>query len=85
MEHLVFLGVRVRATARPRKDTPFFDRLGVEYVPADRTRPETLLSLFDGVDRVFHLGAICHHLSTPYEILYPTNVAGLEHLTAAGI
>jgi len=81
VEHLVSLGTRVRATARPRKDTSFFDRLGVEYVPADLTRPETLPPLLTGVDRVFHLGAICN-FSTPYEKLYPTNVAGVEALTA---
>lgn len=83
--HLVELlaekGVRVRATARPRKETSFFDRLGVEYLPADLTKPETLPPLFEGkVDRIFHLGAICN-FSTPYEKLYPTNVKGVERIT----
>lgn len=78
VEHLVSLGVRVRATARPRKDISFFNNLGVEYVPADLTQPATLPPLFAGdVDRIFHLGAICN-FSTPYEKLYPTNVAGVE-------
>ncbi len=80
VEHLAAKGVRVRATARPRKDTSFFDRLGVEYVGADLTRPETLPPLFKGVDRIFHLGAICN-FSTPYEKLYPTNVLGVERFT----
>ncbi len=81
VEHLVSLGVRVRATARARKDTSFFDSLGVEFVPADLTKPDTLPALFDGnVDRIFHLGAICN-FSTPYEKLYPTNVAGVDRLT----
>ncbi len=85
VEHLVSLGVRVRATARPRRDTSFFDRLGVEFVPADLTKPETLPPLFaGGVDRVFHLGAICN-FSTPYEKLHPTNVAGVEHLTGLAL
>lgn len=85
VEYLAGKGCRVRATARPRKDTSFFDRLGVEYVPADVTRPETLPRLFDGdIDRVFHLGAICN-FSTPYEMLYPTNVAGVEHITALAL
>ncbi|PKN32839.1 MAG: nucleoside-diphosphate sugar epimerase [Deltaproteobacteria bacterium HGW-Deltaproteobacteria-19] len=85
VEHLVSLGVRVRATARPRRDTSFFDRLGVEYVPADLTKPETLPPLFaGGVDRVFHLGAICN-FSTPYEQLEPTNVSGVEHLTGLAL
>ena len=73
-------GVRVRATARPKKDTSFFDDLGVEFVPADLTRPETLPPLFPDVDRVIHLGAVCN-LSTPYAKLKPVNVTGVEHIT----
>ncbi|MBU3918237.1 NAD-dependent epimerase/dehydratase family protein, partial [bacterium] len=81
VEHLAKKGVKVRATARPRNDISFFDNLGVEYVPADLTKPETLPPLFEGdVDRVFHLGAICN-LTTPFKELYPTNVAGVEHIT----
>ncbi len=81
VETLVREGVNVRATARPRKDTSFFDNLGVEYVAADLTKPDTLPPLFKGnVDRVFHLGAICN-FSTPYEKLYPTNVEGVDHIT----
>ncbi len=81
VEFLAAKGVRVRASARPRKDTSFFDRLGVEYVPADLTKPETLPGLFEGeVDRIFHLGAICN-FSTPYESLAPTNVEGVKRIT----
>ncbi|MBN1662554.1 MAG: NAD-dependent epimerase/dehydratase family protein [Deltaproteobacteria bacterium] len=81
VEFLVGKGVRVRASARPRNDTSFFDRLGVEYVPADLTKPDTLPRLFEGVvDRVFHLGAICN-FSTPYESLCPTNVEGVKSIT----
>jgi UDP-glucose 4-epimerase len=87
--HLVELlagkGVRIRATARPRKDTSFFERLGVEYMAADLTKPETLPRLFEGgVDRIFHLGAICN-FSTPYESLYPTNVKGVEEITGLAL
>ena len=85
VEFLARKGVRVRATARPRKDTSFFDRLGVEYVAADLTKPETLPPLFaGGVDRIFHLGAICN-FSTPYESLYPTNVKGVEEITGLAL
>ncbi|MFH2128736.1 MAG: NAD-dependent epimerase/dehydratase family protein [bacterium] len=81
VEHLAGKGVRVRATARPRKDISFFEKLGVEYIAADLTRPETLPQLFEGdVDRVFHLGAICN-FSTPYRDLVPTNVDGVGHIT----
>ena len=85
VEHLAKKGVRVRATARPRKDTPFFDELGVEFVGADLTKPETLPPLFEGdVDRVIHMGAICN-FSTPYEKLRPTNVVGVERITGLAI
>jgi len=81
VEHLVAHGVRVRATARPRKDTSYFDNMGVEFVGADLTKPETLPPLFEGgVDRLFHLGAICN-FSTPYRDLYPTNVLGVDRIT----
>ena len=81
VEHLVALGARVRATDLPRKDTSYLDNMGVEFVGADLTKPETLPALFDGgVDRVFHLGAICN-FSTPYEKLYPTNVLGVDRIT----
>jgi nucleoside-diphosphate-sugar epimerase len=81
VEHLVALGARVRATDLPRKDASYFDNMGVEFVGADLTKPETLPALFDGgVDRVFHLGAICN-FSTPYQKLYPTNVLGVDRIT----
>ncbi len=81
VEHLVALGARVRATDLPRKDTSYFDNMGVEFVAADLTKPETLPALFDGgVDRVFHLGAICN-FSTPYERLYPISVLGVDRIT----
>lgn len=81
VEYLARLGTRVRATARPRRDTSFFDKLGVEFLGADLTKPETLPPLFEGgVDRIIHLGAICN-FSTPYENLYPTNVEGVRRIT----
>ncbi len=81
VKYLATQGVRVRATARPKKDLSFFTDLGVEFVAADLTRPETLPALMQGgVDRIFHLGAICN-FSTPYEKLYPTNVVGVERIT----
>jgi len=85
VEYLAKSGVKVRATARPRKDISFFERLGVQYVAADLTKPETVPPLFEGgVDRVIHLGAICN-FSTPYERLYPTNVAGVALITDLAI
>jgi UDP-glucose 4-epimerase len=81
LEYLVSLGVGVRAADRPREDTSFFDKMEVEYVPADLTQPETLPPMFaGGVDRVFHLDTISN-FSTPYAKLYPTNVVGVKRFT----
>lgn len=81
VERLVALGARVRATDLPREDASYFDNMSVEFVGADLTKPETLVPLFDGgVDRVFHLGAICN-FSTPYEKLHPANVLGVDRIT----
>jgi nucleoside-diphosphate-sugar epimerase len=81
VEHLVALGVRVRATDLPRNGTSYFESLGVEFVGTDLTKPETLPALFQGgVDRVLHLGAICN-FSTPYRKLHPVNVVGVDEIT----
>jgi nucleoside-diphosphate-sugar epimerase len=81
VEYLVNKGIKVRATARPRQDLSFFEKLGVEYVAADLTKPDSIPRLFEGeVDRVFHLGAICN-FSTPFEKLAPTNVKGVDLIT----
>jgi nucleoside-diphosphate-sugar epimerase len=81
VERLVVLGARVRATDLPGRDTAYFENMGVEFVAADLTKPETLPVLFEGgVDRVFHLGAICN-FSTPYGKLRPINVLGVDRIT----
>jgi UDP-glucose 4-epimerase len=85
VRHLMCLGVTVRATDRRDRADSFFKRLGVEFVPADLTDPDTLPPLFEGgVDRVFHLGAICN-FSTAYAALYPINVLGVERITGLAL
>lgn len=78
-------GDRVRAAIRPGEDASFLDAHGAEVVRADLTQPATLPALFDGgVDRVFHVAAICN-LSTPYAVLEPVNVGGVERITALAL
>lgn len=82
VQRLVAQGARVRATDRRADAAPDFAAVGVEFVAADLSRPDTLPPLFTrGVDRVFHLGAICN-LSTPYARLREVNVLGVERITA---
>ena len=85
--HLVEQGVAVRAAVLPSDDVSALERLGVEprerieIVRADVTAPLSLAPLFTGgVDRVFHLAAICN-LSTPYAALRRVNVDGVGHMT----
>lgn len=74
-------GVPLRAAVRAGEDARFLHALGAEVCCADLQDPETLPPLFlGGVDRVFHLAAICN-LSTPYAVLHPTNVVGVERIT----
>jgi UDP-glucose 4-epimerase len=74
-------GVPLRAAVRAKEDDRFLRALGAEVVRADLREPKTLPPLFEGgVDRVFHLAAICN-LSTPYAVLYPANVVGVERIT----
>lgn len=85
VQHLAARGARVRATDRPGTPTAFFEGLGVEFMPADLTRPATLAPLFGPrVERVFHLGAICN-FSTPLAQLRPVNVQGVEHITGLAL
>jgi UDP-glucose 4-epimerase len=66
---------------RPGEDARFLRDLGAEVRSADLLDAETLRPLFEGgVDRVFHLAAICN-FSTSYAVLHPTNVAGVERIT----
>jgi len=74
-------GVRLRAALRAGEDASFLRELGAEIRVADLLDPESLPPLFEGgVDRVFHLAAICN-FSTPYSALHPTNVVGVERIT----
>jgi UDP-glucose 4-epimerase len=80
-ERLAKKGVPLRAAVRPGEDDRFLRELGAEVRSADLLDPQTLPPLFEGgVDRVFHLAAICN-FSTPYAALHPTNVMGVERMT----
>ena len=74
-------GVLLRVAVRPGEDARFLRDLGAQVLSADLLDPETLPPLFEGgVDRVFHLAAICN-FSTPYTVLHPTNVAAVGRIT----
>jgi nucleoside-diphosphate-sugar epimerase len=54
-------------------------KLGVECIPSDMTRPETLAPLVKGVDYVFHIAAIFSY-SVPRDLLFQVNVEGTRSL-----
>jgi UDP-glucose 4-epimerase len=80
-QRLAESGVLLRVAVRPGEDARFLLDLGAEVRSADLLDPETLPPLFEGgVDRVFHLAAICN-FSTLYAVLHPTNVVAVERIT----
>ena len=53
--------------------------LGVEFIPSDMTKPETLTEAVKGVGDVFHIAAIFSY-SAPWEALRKVNVEGTREL-----
>ncbi len=82
-------GHRVRGTDLPEafeRDDPERGRfpgvlkdLGVEFIPSDMTRPDTLQTILEGVDYVFHIAAVFSY-SAPWETLKRVNVDGTREL-----
>jgi nucleoside-diphosphate-sugar epimerase len=82
LELLTSEGKKVRATDLPGADRTFTESLGVEFVPADITRKETLPAAFEGIDYVFHIGALLDFAS-PMSLLKKINEGGTENVCAA--
>ncbi len=78
VDFLLSKGHTVRATDLKAK-SHVANRLGTEFIKADLTRKETLKSLFENVDYVFHIAAIFDYWA-PWEILYKVNVEGTKNL-----
>lgn len=79
VEVLLEKGIKVYATDLPSSNTTNLKSLkGVEFIPADLTKPETLTNL-PSVDYIFHPAAI-FHFSTPWEVLRAVNVEGTRNL-----
>jgi dihydroflavonol-4-reductase len=82
-------GHRIRGTDLPdayakedRKRGRFPDVLkehGVDFVPSDMTRPDTLRAVLEGVDYVFHIAAVFSY-TAPWETLKRVNVDGTREL-----
>lgn len=78
-------GFRVRATdVSSRHYGAMFDALGVEFVSADLTRPESISPLLEGVNGIIHVAGI-HDYSTPDKIIFAINVGAVENLCRASV
>ena len=76
---LIEKGIEVRATDLESVDRGYVDRLGVEFVPADLTRKETLRPVLQEADYVFHTASVFDY-SAPWNLLYQVNVEGTRNL-----
>lgn len=54
---------------------------GVEFIPSDMTRPETLEPLVEGVDYIFHIASVFSYTAS-WEVLHKVNVEGARALYA---
>jgi len=79
LDLLVERGIDVRATDLESADHGYVDRLGVEFVPADLTRKETLQPVLQEADYVFHIASVFDY-SAPWDLLYQVNVEGTRNL-----
>jgi nucleoside-diphosphate-sugar epimerase len=57
---------------------------GVEFIPSDMTRPETLAPLVKGVDYIFHIASVFNY-SASWDTLYRVNVEGARALYAEAV
>jgi UDP-glucose 4-epimerase len=79
LDLLIEKGIKVRATDLESADRSYVDSLGVEFVPADLTRKETLRPILDGADYVFHTASVFNY-SAPWDLLHRVNVEGTRNL-----
>lgn len=54
-------------------------KLGIEFIPSDMTKPDTLAPITRGVNYVFHIASVFNY-SAPREVLYNVNVEGTRQL-----
>ncbi|MFH1537885.1 MAG: NAD(P)-dependent oxidoreductase, partial [bacterium] len=82
LELLTEEGKEIRATDLAGADRSFVESMGVEFIPSDITRRETLDEVFKDVDYVFHIAALLDFAS-PWSILKKVNVDGTRNVCEA--
>jgi nucleoside-diphosphate-sugar epimerase len=80
----VAAGDQVRALVRPTSDTGHLEQLAVERVVGDLTDPASLEPAVEGVDCVYHCGAVVTDWD-PMGVSRPVNVEGTAALAGAAL
>ena len=82
IEKLTSKGHTCRCLVRETSDLSHLEKIGVEVVRGDITKPETLAGMADEVDRVLHLATLGHMANfTVTEDMFETiNVFGTQNV-----
>jgi nucleoside-diphosphate-sugar epimerase len=70
----------------PEYYSDFLRNLGVAFIPADLTKPDTLAPLFAGraYDAIFHIASLYDYFAQ-WDVLYRVNVEGVRNLAALAL
>jgi len=84
--HLIDLllkkGYKVRGTDLQNAPRKHVKETGIEFMPADLTKPETLPPVVKDVDIIFNLASAFNYY-TPWEVMEKINVQGVKNLCNA--
>ncbi len=88
-EELVNRGYHVRALSLPGQNIDKLKRLGVEVILGDLTQKESLKTVVEDIDAVYHIAAVYREQNIPNQYFYDVNVGGTKNLLevahAAGV
>ncbi|GJL55801.1 MAG: oxidoreductase [Nitrospirales bacterium] len=82
---LVRQGYHVRSLVRRESQAKELEALNVELVRGDLCEPESLRDAVDGVDIVFHIGALFRQQGVGPDVFRKVNAESVEHLLKASI
>jgi uncharacterized protein YbjT (DUF2867 family) len=81
VSYLMAKRVPVRVTVRKKKANPAWDRAQVEQVEMDFSKPDTLLSAFEGVEKYFSVSPLVENLvEVGIQAILAAKAAGVKHI-----
>lgn len=75
-------GYKVRGTDLPNAPRKHVEETGIEFIPADFTKSETLPVVVKDVDMIFNIASVFNYY-TPWEAMEKINVQGVKNLCDA--